>query len=132
MPAIDAAAIRAQIEAELGAPIAELFAEFDDVPLAAASLAQVHAATLHDGTRVVVKIQVPGIDDVIAADTAALRTLAGALELPGVDLVTIASELSRALAIRARLHRRGRVARELRRHGARAHADRAAVRRGAS
>jgi ubiquinone biosynthesis protein len=99
VPAIDAAAIRAQIEAELGAPVGELFAELDDVPLAAASLAQVHAATLHDGTRVVVKVQVPGIDDVIAADSAALRTLANSLDVPGVDLVTIANELSRALAI---------------------------------
>jgi ubiquinone biosynthesis protein len=99
VPAIDAASIRAQIEAELGAPIGELFAELDDVPIAAASLAQVHAATLHDGTRVVVKVQVPGIDDVIAADTAALRTLAGAFDLPGVDLTTIANELTRALSI---------------------------------
>jgi ubiquinone biosynthesis protein len=99
VPAIDAAAIRQAIEAELGAPIADLFADFDDAPLAAASLAQVHAATLPDGTRVVVKVQVPGIDDVIAADIAALRTLAGAFDLPGIDLVTIGNELTRALAI---------------------------------
>jgi ubiquinone biosynthesis protein len=99
VPAIDAAQVRAQIETELGAPVAELFATFDDEPLAAASLAQVHAATLADGTRVVVKVQVPGIDDVIAADTAALRTLAGALDIPGFDLATIAAELTRALTI---------------------------------
>ncbi|HEX4449470.1 MAG TPA: AarF/UbiB family protein [Kofleriaceae bacterium] len=99
VPAIDAARIREQIVAELGEPIETLFATFDDEPLAAASLAQVHTATLHDGTRVVVKVQVPGIDDVIAADTAALRTLAGALDIPGIDLATIASELTRALTI---------------------------------
>lgn len=99
VPPIDAAAIRARIEAELGAPIAELFAAFDDEPLAAASLAQVHAAILHDGTAVVVKVQVPGIEDVIAADIAALRTIAGAFgELPGMDLPTLADELARALA----------------------------------
>jgi ubiquinone biosynthesis protein len=100
VPPVDAAAIRARIEHELGRPVVEAFATFDDVPLAAASLAQVHAATLPDGTPVVVKVQVPGIEDVIAADIAALRTLAGTLgEVPGVDLATLASELTRALAI---------------------------------
>lgn len=99
VPPIDAAEIRARIEAELGAPISELFAAFDDVPLAAASLAQVHAAFLPDGTAVVVKVQVPGIEDIIDADIAALRAIAGAFaELPGVDLPTLADELSRALA----------------------------------
>ena len=99
VPPVDAAAIRARIEAELGRPIAELFATFDDAPIAAAILAQVHAATLHDGTRVVVKVQVPGIEDVIAADIAALRAVAGALgEIPGIDLQTLSSELARALA----------------------------------
>jgi ubiquinone biosynthesis protein len=100
VPAIDAAEIRARIEAELGKPIAELFTEFEDVPIAAASLAQVHAAKLHDGTRVVVKVQVPGIEDVIAADIAALRTIASTVgEVPGVDLVTLATELARALVV---------------------------------
>lgn len=100
VPPIDATEIRARIESELGKPVSELFVEFDDVPLAAASLAQVHAAKLHDGTRVVVKVQVPGIEDVIAADIAALRTIASTVgEVPGVDLVTLTSELGRALAI---------------------------------
>lgn len=98
VPPIDAAAIRERIEAELGRPIAELFATFDDTPLAAASLAQVHAATLLDGTAVAVKVQVPGIEDIIDADIAALRTVAGALgELPGVDLAMLTDELARAL-----------------------------------
>ena len=99
VPPIDAAAIREVIATELGQPVDELFQAFDDAPLAAASLAQVHAASLADGTRVVVKVQVPDIDDVIAADTAALRTLAGMFDVPGVDLTTIANELARALAI---------------------------------
>jgi len=94
VPPVDAAAIRARIEAELGKSIAELFAEFDDVPLAAASLAQVHAAKLLDGTRVVVKVQVPGIEDVIAADIAALKTIASTVgEIPGTDLPTLTTEL---------------------------------------
>lgn len=100
VPAIDAAAIRARIEAELGRPISDVFAELDDVPLAAASLAQVHAATLLDGTRVVVKVQVPGIEDVIAADIAALKTIANTVgEVPGVDLPMLTAELARALAV---------------------------------
>ncbi len=100
VPPVDAAAIRARIEAELGRPIVEVFADFDDVPLAAASLAQVHGATLLDGTRVAIKVQVPGIEDIIAADIAALRTVAGALgDVPGIDLATLVNELSRALAV---------------------------------
>ncbi|HVV84269.1 MAG TPA: AarF/UbiB family protein [Kofleriaceae bacterium] len=99
VPPVDAAAIRARIEAELGRPIAEVFAELDDQPLAAASLAQVHAARLLDGTPVVVKVQVPGIEDVIAADVAALTALAGAVgDVPGMDVPTLTAELSRALA----------------------------------
>ena len=100
VPPIDTVSIRARIEAELGRPIAEMFTELEDRPLAAASLAQVHAATLLDGTRVVVKVQVPGIEDVIAADIAALRTISSAVgDIPGVDLATLTAELSRALAL---------------------------------
>jgi ubiquinone biosynthesis protein len=99
VPPVDGAAIRARIEAELGRPIAACFAELDDAPLAAASLAQVHAGRLHDGTRVAVKVQVPGIEHVIDADIAALRTFAGALrDVPGLDLPTVVDELTRALA----------------------------------
>lgn len=98
VPPVDTAAIRARVEAELGRPIEDLFATFDDEPLAAASLAQVHAATLRDGTRVVVKVQVPGIEDAIAADIAALRAVAFAVgEVSGIDLATLSSELARAL-----------------------------------
>ena len=98
VPAVDTLAIRATIEAELGRSIAELFADFDEQALAAASLAQVHAATMHDGTRVVVKVQVPGITDVIAADIAAMRAIVSAVgEVPGADLTTLVGELARAL-----------------------------------
>jgi ubiquinone biosynthesis protein len=94
VPPVDAALIRARVEAELG----DVLGSFDDAPIAAASLAQVHAATLKDGTPVVVKVQVPGIEDVIAADIAALRAVASALgDIPGLDLQTLSAELSRAL-----------------------------------
>jgi ubiquinone biosynthesis protein len=100
VPPIEVEHIRARIEAELGKPITEAFATFEDAPIAAASLAQVHGATLHDGTRVVVKVQVPGIEDIIAADIAALRTVASAFgDVPGIDLATLTDELSRALTV---------------------------------
>ncbi|CAN5468834.1 hypothetical protein BH11MYX1_BH11MYX1_34350 [soil metagenome] len=100
VPPIAVTAIRARVEAELGQPIDALFASFDHEPLAAASLAQVHAAVLLDGTPVVVKVHVPGIEDVIAGDIAALRAIASSVgHLPGVDLPMLAGELARALAV---------------------------------
>jgi predicted unusual protein kinase regulating ubiquinone biosynthesis (AarF/ABC1/UbiB family) len=67
------ATIRERIERELGRPLNAVFAEFDPHPLASASLAQVHAARLHDGRRCAVKVQYPGIEGVVRAD---LRNLA--------------------------------------------------------
>ncbi len=98
LPPLPADAIRARIEAELQQPIAAVYASFDDVPIAAASLAQVHAARLADAdrTEVVVKVQVPGIEHAIEADIATLRALAAA-KLPGIDLATLADELGAAL-----------------------------------
>ncbi len=56
------------LERELGNPVESVFAHFDWTPLAAASIGQVHAATLHDGRVVAVKIQYPGVAAAIAAD----------------------------------------------------------------
>lgn len=56
------------VSTELGVRLSKAFSHFEPVPLAAASLGQVHAATLRDGRRVVVKIQRPGIDKQIAED----------------------------------------------------------------
>ena len=67
---------REAIERSLNKPIGELFASFDETPLASASIAQVHAATLHDGREVVVKVLRPGIRAQIDADIGLLRTLA--------------------------------------------------------
>ncbi|MFT7625254.1 MAG: ubiquinone biosynthesis protein [Myxococcota bacterium] len=91
--------IAARIEAELGRPADELFAFFDPEPLAAASLAQVHAARLHDGREVVVKVLRPGIEDVLAADVAALRFIAAALPglLDGLEVGPVVSEVVRSL-----------------------------------
>ncbi len=72
--------VRAQIEAELGAPIDEVFATLDPEPLAAASLAQVHAATLPDGTEVVVKVQRPNVEATIYVDLDILADAARLLQ----------------------------------------------------
>jgi len=67
---------RAIIEEELGAPLEELFATFEDKPVACGSLAQVHYATLADGTKVVVKVQRPGVEALVLTDLSLLRPLA--------------------------------------------------------
>ncbi|WP_425466695.1 ubiquinone biosynthesis regulatory protein kinase UbiB [Rhodanobacter lindaniclasticus] len=66
---------RAIVEQELRLPIGRLYARFDETPLASASIAQVHAATLADGREVVVKVLRPGIDAQIARDVKLLRSL---------------------------------------------------------
>jgi ubiquinone biosynthesis protein len=68
--------IRAEIERELGVRLSHLYGSFDPEPLAAASLAQVHAATLHDGREVVVKVQRPGIEAAIRNDLSVLGNVA--------------------------------------------------------
>jgi ubiquinone biosynthesis protein len=68
VPAAPWPAISALLTDELGAPIADVFAEFDQEPLAAASIAQVHRARLHDGTEVVVKVQRPDIGPIVTRD----------------------------------------------------------------
>src|SRR5690606_27539388 len=64
------------LQDDLGKPASELYAELDPKPLAAASIAQVHPATLRDGREVVVKVQRPGIAALAAADVAIMRFFA--------------------------------------------------------
>ena len=71
---------RAAIEASLGAPIDEIFRQFDETPLASASIAQVHAAQLKDGTDVVIKVLRPNVRQQITRDLNLLYTFAGLAE----------------------------------------------------
>lgn len=75
-PADPIEVIRGVIESELGRPISEVFAEFDETPLASASIGQVHAARLHGGESVVVKVQHSGIEDHVRIDLDILQGLA--------------------------------------------------------
>lgn len=72
----DGGLARRIVESELGKPVGELFTAFDETPLASASIAQVHAATLGDGREVVVKVLRPNIEKQIVADISLLRGLA--------------------------------------------------------
>ncbi len=80
VPPFDSALAKARIEASLGRPVTELFASFDAAPLAAASIAQVHAATRPDGREVVVKVLRPGMREAIDLDLEVLHALAGLAE----------------------------------------------------
>ncbi len=73
--------IRTQVERELKAPINELFTEFEEVPFAAASIGQVHRATLPSGQKVVVKVQYPDVDENCDSD---LKQVRMALKIAGV------------------------------------------------
>lgn len=76
VPAEDFADIRAVIEEDLGRTLEDVFAEFDRTPLAAASIAQVHAARLHSGEQVVVKVQRPSVARLVRADIKVMAWLA--------------------------------------------------------
>ena len=121
----DGATARDIVERELGAGIAELFASFDVGPLASASIAQVHAATLHaaDGKPsrdVVVKVLRPGVEKQVAADIALLKRIAGLVDRthPNADKIRpreIVAEIENTLAAELDLQREGANASVLRR-----------------
>jgi len=101
-PPVPFEAIREALVSELGQPVENVFAEFDTHPLAAASIGQAHAATLPDGTEVVVKIRRPGVVESVNEDLEILKELAATahrhLEFADrYDLVGLVEEFSQTL-----------------------------------
>lgn len=83
------------VRVELGASPERLFAEWDPVPIAAASIGQVHRAMTHDGQAVAVKVQYPGVAEAIEADLGTAGVLFGGLRrvFPGFDPEPLVGEL---------------------------------------
>ena len=75
LPPMSIKTVSSTVEAELGTPLKELFSSFGKTPLAAATIAQVHEATLHNGRHVAVKVQRPHLKAIISTDIAALTYL---------------------------------------------------------
>jgi ubiquinone biosynthesis protein len=101
-PVVPIEAIRATVEEALGMPLEEAFASFEQVPLATASIGQAHLATTHEGERVVVKVQRPGIEDTMRGDLNLLYLGAQVLEssideLRLVGISDIVGEFERGL-----------------------------------
>ena len=80
VPPFDSDLAVAEVERALEKPIRENFGSFEKEPVASASIAQVHLATLHDGTEVAVKVLRPGVEAAIARDLALLETAARLVE----------------------------------------------------
>lgn len=120
VPAFDLEQVQQILSNELGASPEELFSDFDPVPLAAASLGQVHRARLKTGEAVVVKVQRPGLQQLFTVDLAILRGLAEYFQRhrrwgQGRDWVGIYEECCRILWQETDYLREGRNADRFRR-----------------
>ncbi|MFN2489767.1 MAG: ABC1 kinase family protein [Actinomycetota bacterium] len=94
-PPMDAATAKSVIAEEFGKPAEDVFASFEDASVAAASIGQVHRATLPSGETVAVKIQYPGVDEAIRSDlknVSAMSKLAVAIA-PNLDPKEVADEV---------------------------------------
>lgn len=102
LPAMDMDAVRSTVERELGVPLTEVFASFNETPIAAATIAQVHEATLRDGRHVAVKVQRPDLEAMITRDIVAMTYLVTLGEqlvprLRALDLHIVVNEFASSL-----------------------------------
>ncbi|GAA4857682.1 ubiquinone biosynthesis regulatory protein kinase UbiB [Luteimonas vadosa] len=116
----DGGKARAIVEEQLGRPVSEAFAHFDVEPLASASIAQVHPATLADGREVVVKVLRPGVEAQVAEDVSLLSSIAALVDRthPAADKIRpreIVKEVRATLAAELDLQREGANASVIRR-----------------
>jgi len=97
-PAVPFALVRRTVERDLGVRLREAFADFEPVPIAAASLAVVHRATTADGRPVAVKVLRPGIEQTLAADLALMRAPLEFLAVQfGSDTAALLADLRQSL-----------------------------------
>ncbi len=118
-PTLRAAVIHRCVAEQLGRPAHAAFAWFDDEPLAAGSIAQVHRARTHEGQDVVVKVRRPGIERTLEADLAVLRALARRAaahseDLARIDPVGLVDELGRSLRLELDFEREAACLRRMR------------------
>ncbi len=94
-PTVSFKQMRKVIEQDMEEPLAEVFAEFDEEPIAAASIGQVYRARLHDGRDVAVKVQYPGVAAAVRADLQNLEMIMRLLKrmTPGMDVKAVAEEI---------------------------------------
>ncbi len=100
---LDAGVVREVIERETGKKISEIYSEFRDEPIGSASIAQAHYGVLLDGTKVVTKVQRPGVADMMRKDFVLLKKLASAVNIAvdaenggmAVDFVSVLNELEK-------------------------------------
>src|SRR3954467_14863234 len=87
--------MRKVVESELGEKLSDAFAEFDETPIAAASIGQVYRARLHDGRDVAVKVQYPGVAQAVRADMQNLGMILRLMKriAPGLDVKATAEEI---------------------------------------
>lgn len=111
--------VRERVEEELGEPLETLFASFDEEPIAAASIGQVHGATLHDGSQVVVKVQRRDVEHLVSRDLSILTDMSRVAEgrsgaMRRIGVIRLVSEFGWTIRAELDYRKEGRSADRLR------------------